>query len=1141
MESRRSYLDSLNEGRQRKPSASLEHLSRSLEQLEQQLSLRQRAQEVVRAQAQGAYSEERATTRYPEQRDTAWSKTDPYENADRVAREFQTLRAEMLNSSLARQEHIREQVGSDLRREFNALRRELEQSYESANAQTGAKLDAEIARLTAAIQQSKDKSDDKAVNLLRLEIEQIKNSVANLAREDSVRAVSARWDEFEKNMAQPGFDQAIEALSQRLEQISDAIGTLPEQISVERVDVKLRNLAELIERFVQQESERNQPEAINAIESRLEEISRSIVAISMADQKNVFDPALIDKLDTRIVAVARQIEDGAGQTEDVIVQRLDVISEKIEKLVAAGSMSAATDEMTKELNKISQKLAAAAFPTGIDKSIEQLEQRLVDISRQIETQAASDDAILGLQQRLDVLTSKLDVNQPEALDPALIRALEAQLSALSAHLDQPSPVVTEIAELAPRLDRIEAAVSGSRDELVETARLAAEEVLRNFAGSPVEAAAVAGLTEDLKALENLTRDADDRNSRTFDAIHETLIKIIDRIGQLDLSEQYAVSDDAPLEITEEVAEEEQGEAPKLDVGQAPSIDMDDVSPIDEESTSFEFNFEPVPTPAQSSDSESETQVETITQVESSTEKAPPPLRLRGWKRIFRKKEKGDALAAAGESSMDVQAEELDENKPLEPGSAAPDLNAIMRRVRENRDDLDGEVESDSSRSDFIAAARRAAQAAAAEAELLKKDANDEKPGRKSVLASILKGRRRPILLAAAAIMAALAGLQLGKAFVKDPVEIADVNSKPVAMAAATTKPSSAPTKDAAAPVAKREEAKSAVAKPIAAESNTDKPDATLTTASIPSASPDERVASASAPNTPAPAAASASTDIPAQIGPLALREAAQNGDAKALYVIGSRLAEGAGLASNMQQASGWFEKSAELGYAPAQFRIGNLYDKGLGVTRDFDKARRWYQLAANQGNANAMHNLAVLYATGADKTPDNEAAVRWFTKAAGLGVKDSQYNLGILAAKGAGMPEDMEQAYQWFGLVANTGDRDAANKRDEVAKAMSPAQLDQAKQAISAWKAQPQDPAANEVEMPDAWREAPSSTAKIDMDKAIRNVQALLNKAGYDVGMADGMIGNKTRQAIAAFQEDHGMTPTGRIDENMVRALLAKN
>ncbi|MGC4026437.1 MAG: peptidoglycan-binding protein [Mesorhizobium sp.] len=1132
MESRRSYLDSVNEGRQRKPSASLEHLSRSLEQLEQQLSLRQRAQEVVRAQAQGAYADERPSPRYPEQRDAAWGKSDPYENVDRVTREFQTLRAEMLNSSLARQEHIREQVGSDLRREFNALRRELEQSYESANAQTGAKLDIEIGRLTKAIQQSKDKSDDKAVNLLRLEIEQIKNSVANLAREDSVLAVTARWEEFERNMGQSGFDQAIEALSTRLEQISEAIGTLPEQISVDRVDTKLRNLAEVIERFVAQESERNQPQAINAIESRLEEISRSIVAISMADQKNAFDPSLIEKLDSRIVALARQIEDGASQTDDVIVQRLDVISDRIEKLVAAGSMSAATDEMTKELNNISKKLAAAAFPTGIDKSIEQLEQRLVNISKQIETQAASDDAILGLQQRLDVLTDKLDANQSEPLDPALIRALEAQLSALSAHLDQPNPVIAEVVEFAPRLERIEAAVSESKDGLIETARLAAEEVLRNFAGSPVEAAAIAGLTDDLKSLEGLTRDADDRNTRTFDAIHETLIKIIDRIGQLDVSEHYVVSDDAPLAIAEEVVEEEQEEAPKLDVGQAPSIDMDEVPPIDEDSTSFEFNFEAAPVPAQIAETDSDEQVTAIAEVESVVEDAPAPAKVSGWKRIFRKKEKAETPTATSEPSLQMQAEELDENRPLEPGTAAPDLNAIIRRVRENRDDLGVEVESDTSRSDFIAAARRAAQAAAAEAELLKKDENGEKPGRKSVIASILKGRRRPILLAVAAIMAALAGLQLGKAFVKDPVEIAGGDTRPVAAIAATMTPVSAPTKEAVAPVAKSETVKAA------ADDSDSEPDATLTTASVTPASPDDRVAAASA---PMPVTASVSTEIPAQVGPLALREAAQNGDAKALYVIGSRLAEGAGLASNMQQASGWFEKSAELGYAPAQFRIGNLYEKGLGVTRDFDKARSWYQLAANQGNANAMHNLAVLYATGADKAPDNAAAVRWFTKAAAFGVKDSQYNLGILAAKGAGMPLDMEQAYKWFGLVANTGDRDASDKRDEVAKAMSPDQLNQAKQEIAEWKAQPQDAAANEVEIPDAWQEAPSSTAKVDMDKAIRNVQALLNKAGYDVGMADGMIGNKTRQAIAAFQEDHGMQPTGRIDESMVKALLAKN
>ena len=225
-------------------------------------------------------------------------------------------------------------------------------------------------------------------------------------------------------------------------------------------------------------------------------------------------------------------------------------------------------------------------------------------------------------ERLDALNSKMEANQSEPLDPALIRALEAQLTALSAHLDRPDPVIAGLADLTPRLERIESAVSDSRDELLETARLAAEEVLRNFAGSPVEAAAIAGLTDDLKALESLTRDADDRNTRTFDAIHETLIKIIDRIGQLDLNEQYALREDAPLALSQPEPEPEKEEEParaKVDVGQAPSIDMDDMPSMEDESSSFAFNFEPVPTPASvaSDDEAIETDAETLVEDRST--------------------------------------------------------------------------------------------------------------------------------------------------------------------------------------------------------------------------------------------------------------------------------------------------------------------------------------------------------------------------------------------------------------------------------------------------------------------------------------------------------------------------------------------
>jgi len=59
------------------------------------------------------------------------------------------------------------------------------------------------------------------------------------------------------------------------------------------------------------------------------------------------------------------------------------------------------------------------------------------------------------------------------------------------------------------------------------------------------------------------------------------------------------------------------------------------------------------------------------------------------------------------------------------------------------------------------------------------------------------------------------------------------------------------------------------------------------------------------------------------------------------------------------------------------------------------------------------------------------------------------------------------------------------------------------------------------------------------MKKAVQNIQLILNKNGYDAGGADGMIGQKTKNAIMAFQTDNSMKATGEIDEQLVKVLLA--
>jgi peptidoglycan hydrolase-like protein with peptidoglycan-binding domain len=57
-------------------------------------------------------------------------------------------------------------------------------------------------------------------------------------------------------------------------------------------------------------------------------------------------------------------------------------------------------------------------------------------------------------------------------------------------------------------------------------------------------------------------------------------------------------------------------------------------------------------------------------------------------------------------------------------------------------------------------------------------------------------------------------------------------------------------------------------------------------------------------------------------------------------------------------------------------------------------------------------------------------------------------------------------------------------------------------------------------------------------DLAVRQVQGILREQGYDPGLIDGLMGNKTRTALRQFQLDHQLPQTGRIDPATKAALF---
>jgi localization factor PodJL len=514
------------------------------------------------------------------------------------------------------------------------------------------------------------------------------------------------------------------------------------------------------------------------------------------------------------------------------------------------------------------------------------------------------------------------------------------------------------------------------------------------------------------------------------------------------------------------------------------------------------------------------------------------------------------------------------------GDHAFDLDAPTPRRAPAKTDIDAEYEIP---DDLVAAARRAAQAAAAKAEERRGGSRVRRlPGdaEKSMGAELPARRKRSFLIICAAVLLAIsAALLYSRLRSKPEPEImppaaeqsAPVPSAPGDGAAAPGAGDGAPAavepqpKPPATPSSGSEldwqpevtpepkgaadigatgnftdVAKSRYRQPADGETQPQAQPVSLTPDAMPTLPPgvvfavEDPTLGARRQAPAVPTAMPTNLPLPPpDLGPLPLRQAAAQGDARAQYAIALRYADGQGTAQNLVEAARWLERAASAGFAPSQYRLAVLYERGQGVAKDLARARSWYQAAAEKGNVKAMHNLAVSASGRENGSADYALAAKWYGEAAAYGLADSQFNLGVLAEHGLGMPKDLAAAYRWFALAAKNGDQEAAKRRDLVKRELDAASLAAAEQALAAWTAKPAAAEANEVDEPEGWADA-SATPNTAL---VNQAQALLNKLGYDVGVPDGLMGAKTRDAIKSFERRNGLEETGRVTIPLVAKL----
>ncbi|MBB6260547.1 localization factor PodJL [Paenochrobactrum gallinarii] len=951
--------------------------------------------------------------------------------------------------------------------------------------------DEELARIESSVevltaQNAENNGDDASLRHAREtaehlqdELEALKRMMQTMAREESIRKLSHRWDQFDEKFE--AFEQSqnqkaeaefpeLNSISDRLDDVRRAIDAMPQMqtVSIQPLEDRISGLALSIEQMIGQKNEYAIP---SALDERLDEISRAILAGNMKrpDIEEIRRAeALSQELLTRMADLSQRI-DCLSENSSLPLQQIETLAKQI-RLIAT--------------------YIDRALESGPALELEKVNTRLDDITQQLNSVEArfsmpQEAVFAALDQRFDALVLRLDEQFSKPADNQdMMQNLEAQIASIAKQLAEPQDHHPLIKSLSPRLEQIETAVHQTREDTLDIARKAAEEAMEKFAAQAhqYDNGLVKELAEDMRALEQLARSNDERNEKSFDTVHATLQKVVERLSALEVQHKAA----APAFT-----------APKAST-----------APV-------------VPAMAQAAEN-----VKAAFDAPKATAETTKPL-----------------FSATKEASTTVSSDLSDvsashEQPIIERSGELPDLNAIMKRVRGEPGLATSLRQEKDLKTDVISAARSAAQMAAQQAGRIsteeKISSTESKTPKKSSFTQLIARQRKPIFLGLGAIMMALAALQAGeiyfnKSLVAEQPQIANSATTVEELierdtVVSQTKTETTPVIAATTPALEEK----AEAPQIASFTPVNAEPAVETVTDIEPAA--DQIAMSALP------------EITPEAGPAALRQAAADGDAMALFEIGNRYTDGIGMQADLSKAATFYAASATRGFAPAQYRYGNLNEKGLGLPRNIEQARHWYLKAAEKGNASAMHNLAVLYATGGDNAPDNKEAIKWFEKAAELDVKDSQYNLGILYAQGMGTKLDLGESYKWFALAAQSGDKDAADKRDQVAKALNGEHLKQAEGKVALWKPKPLDQAANSVTIPDSWMdENPVKTASVDMKKAVRNIQLILQNNGYDIGTADGLMGDKTRNAIKKFQHANGEEPTGEVNPQLVQLLLAHN
>src|SRR5215213_10033 len=411
-------------------------------------------------------------------------------------------------------------------------------------ADTVAKLNARLEQLTAGRPAAADPAPPIAPEPLELGID---NAIAEIAArqraldsappvqspEPQQAAANADFASLERQLhhiteqietlRHPlGIEDAVAGLRADLSAIARVIDEALPRRSLEKLHGEMQALAERIDRGYGRGAD---PSALEVIERSLAEVHERLNAMTPAEGLAVFDE--------RVAELSRKMDSLAvGSPDPETLRYLEAAINELRELSAGVASAEGVASLAGDVQALSARIDHIAERTG-SAGIDSLAQRVHELTQALDGRV---EQIGPLPQNLEglvrALTDKL--NKPDAFgaDHAAFEHLERQIVGIAEKIEAADQKFGDLGAIEQGIQHLTHQLRDAREESAATAERVARRVAADMAQAVPQGVDVTALKRDMAQSEQ-------RTAETFEAVHETLERLVDRLATIETSAHAA--------------------------------------------------------------------------------------------------------------------------------------------------------------------------------------------------------------------------------------------------------------------------------------------------------------------------------------------------------------------------------------------------------------------------------------------------------------------------------------------------------------------------------------------------------------------------------------------------------------------------